>query len=329
MNKIVYPTCIRSFQKFLRSDTRFLNIYNDILKKPNVFDVSLRDGLQTIDKKEINNYNLDRKKEIYYNILETHHPKYIEIGSYVSHKMMPIFIDSPELFRHLEINNSTENGLKPEIYMFIPTIEKLIEMENKHNDVFQFCNNFSLITSCSFGFQMKNVNKTLIETKEELSNILQFLKKRKGDNFKIKLYISCINECPVNGKMDMDFVVDEIMYYYMNYRINTICLSDTMGTLSPNDFEKIVDKCFFWGLNNIFISLHLHFKEGNIDDEKRVEEIIKKALLRKITVFDVSELRTGGCSVTLNKEELKNNLTYDLFYKCLVDNIISLSKHTY
>ncbi len=331
MNKLNYPTCIRSFKNFLKSDSKYLNIYNEILKKPQVFDVSLRDGLQTVGKLDIDKYCLERKKEIYYNILETHHPKHMEIGSYVSPKVMPIFIDTPELFKYLELYDSQlGNGLKPDLYLFVPTLEKLVELENKHNDIFLFCKNFSLTTSCSFGFQMKNINKTLNETKEDLKLIIKYLQNKKGtNNFKIKLYISCINECPVNGKLDIDYIVDEIMYYYMNYKIDNICLSDTMGTLEPNDFEKIIDKCIFWGMNNSFLSLHLHYKEKNTDDERRIEEIITKALTRKINKFDVSEMRMGGCPITLDKEKIKNNLTYELFYKCLVDHIINLSKNTY
>ncbi len=326
--KQIYPKCITSFQKFLKSDQQYSKIYTELLKSPKVFDVSLRDGLQSINKYEINSYDISKKKEIYYNILETQKPEYMEIGSFVSPKMMPIFNDTIELYRDLEINAvSTENGLKPETYLFIPTFEKLVELNMTHNDVFSSCKNFSLITSCSFGFQMKNINKTLIETKNELKKMMEMLEKIKGpdDGYKIKLYISCVNECPINGKLDLDYIVDEIMYYYMNYKLSNICLSDTMGTLEPDDFEKIIDKCLFWGLNIDFISLHLHFKEGDEKDEERVEKIMKKALSRKINLYDVSELRTGGCELTLQKKNLKNNLTYELFYKCLVDKIVDYS----
>lgn len=329
MNKIVYPLCLKNFQKFLKSESKYLNIYNEILKKPQVFDVSLRDGLQFIEKSEVENYYLERKKDIYYNILETHQPKHMEIGSFASHKILPIFKDTPELFKSLEIDKICENGLKPDFYIFIPTFEKLMDLEKNYKEVFQFCNNFSLTASCSYGFQMKNIQKTLNENKNDLHQILKFLNSTKGtNNFKIKLYVSCINECPINGKMDLDFIIEEIMYYYMNYKLDNLCLSDTLGTLSPKDFETIMQKCLYLGINSSFLSLHIHFKEGDEEDEKRVEKLINVALRCKIPIFDVSELKTGGCPLLPEKNLVKSNLTYEVFYKCLVNNIISISKYS-
>ena len=324
----MYPTCIKSFKKFLKTDVNYINIYNDILKKPRIFDVSLRDGLQSIKIQDIKNYDLETKKKIYYDILDKHGPMSMEVGSYVSTKILPIFNDTIDFMKHLE--NIPEKGVNPEIYLFVPSFEKITELEKNHGDIFQFCNNFSLITSCSFGFQIKNSRKTLNESKNELSQIIKFLNLKKGvNNFKIKLYISCINECPVNGKMDIDYIVDEIMYYYMNYKLDNICLSDTMGTLSPEDFEKIMQKSLYLGLNSSFVSLHVHLNDNDTNDEKRVEQIINIALRCKIQQYDVSELKTGGCPILIEKNLQKSNLTYEIFYKCLVNNIVSIANNSY
>ena len=38
--------------------------------------------------------------------------------------------------------------------------------------------------------------------------------------------------------------------------------------------------------------------------------------------FDVSALKSGGCSVTINKSKLAPNLSYELYYKSLATYIL-------
>jgi len=137
----------------------------------------------------------------------------------------------------------------------------------------------------------------------------------------IKLYVSCINECPIEGKIDNDFIVNRILQLN-KLNITNICLSDTCGSLCLEDFEYIIDTCIHFGIPRTKLSLHLHVKPGR---EKIIETIIHNALDRKIVNFDVSLLENGGCSVTMDKDKLCPNLSYDLYYKSLVNYII---KHT-
>jgi hypothetical protein len=133
----------------------------------------------------------------------------------------------------------------------------------------------------------------------------------------IKLYVSCINECPIEGKIDNDAIVNRLLQL-SKMNIENICLSDTCGTMTIEDFEYIIDSCLYFGLQSSKISLHLHVKPGS---EETIEKIIHKALDYKITIFDVSSLDSGGCSVTMKKENLAPNLCYELYYKALYNYI--------
>ena len=101
--------------------------------------------------------------------------------------------------------------------------------------------------------------------------------------------------------------------------VDSICLSDTCGTLNEEDFEYIIDTCVYFGLPLSKFSLHLHVNKSR---ESEVEKIIHKALDRKIINFDVSLLDTGGCSVTMNKDRISPNLSYELYYKSLCNYIM-------
>ena len=61
-----------------------LNAYK--LKDLILFDVTLRDGLQSIN----NCYNLNHKKQILDSIIEQKNPQFIEIGSIVSPKILTL-----------------------------------------------------------------------------------------------------------------------------------------------------------------------------------------------------------------------------------------------
>jgi isopropylmalate/homocitrate/citramalate synthase len=296
-------------------------IYNKI--NPVLFDVSLRDGIQNA---KIENFPLYIKKDIFDNIFESKLTSKIEIGSIASSKVLPIMSDSIDLFKKINTkfkdityNNycSQNNTIKlPKIYMLIPSITKLIPAFDNN------IQNFSFITSVSNEFQIRNNKKSIKDTKEEFSKIFEMIIREPGSRmFQTKLYISCINECPIIGKIDNDTVINELLFYYNNYAFDEFCLSDTMGTLHINDFSYIIQKCRELGINTSKISLHLHLKNHNIENTER---ILFYSFSNNINKFDISCLETGGCSVTM-KDGFVSNLTYDTFFNILwkyIENIV-------
>lgn len=315
LSKFVIPNSISRFEKCVLSNKN-KNINNLYLKlKPNLFDVSLRDGLQSLNKEQQEKFSLFEKKLLFHNIVLNQQPKSIEIGSIVSNKILPVFHDTLDLHDYVINYNKYLLIDKPNYYILIPNKENLKKVINNLT-----INNFSLITSVSNSFQYKNTKMSLNEGDQEIYNILYQFEENVNRKIKpnIKLYVSCINECPIEGKIDNDFIVNRIlMLNKMN--VDNICLSDTCGSLLLEDFEYIVESCIFFGLEPSKISLHLHVKQGR---EDIVESIIHKAFDFKINNFDVSILESGGCSVTMDKDNLSPNLSYDLFYKSLYNYIL-------
>ena len=75
-----------------------------------LFDVSLRDGIQSIKQR----YSLSDKKNIFYKIYNKYNPESIEIGSLVSEKIIPQMSGSLDLFK------SVHTICDKDIYMIIP-----------------------------------------------------------------------------------------------------------------------------------------------------------------------------------------------------------------
>ena len=178
--------------------------------------------------------------------------------------------------------------------------------------------NYSFITSVSDKFQIKNTKRSLLETRKLLNEMFQLVNKNKLENktHDIKLYLSCIDECPIGGKISLQDIVEEIMHYYVNHNksINELCLSDTCGTLKHDRFKIIIDTLLdYYRIEPEILSLHLHVCESNLSD---VSSIIQYALDKNIIKFDVSYFKNmGGCSVTMEKNQINGNLTYEQIYK--------------
>jgi len=271
-------------------------IFNRI--NPILFDVSLRDGIQNADKQK---FSTDIKKGILRNIMSEHQPTKIEVGSLVNPKLLPIMNDS------IEMHNYATKNMNTDVYLLIPSMNKLINaFENN-------IKNFSFITSVSDNFQFKNAKRSIHETKHDYE-VMFSTWFRDSNDYKTKLYISCINRCPIIGKIDNDFVLKEVLYYHQKYDFNEICLSDTMGTLEYDDFEYIIDNCIFFGIPRSKLSFHFHCPIQNYEN---LEKILYYCFSNKLNKFDVSILETGGCSITMDSKKLKPNLSYDLFYGIL------------
>jgi len=303
--------------KFIKKREIHRAVYDFI--NPILTDVSLRDGIQALDAKRM---PTEKKIDVFHEILNFGGIKNIELGSLVSQKQYPIMNDvhtihdyaaqyldnrepTPEMMLASEINTLE----MPDLYVLVPNKEKLM------NGMKANIMNFSFITSVSNSFQKKNTNKTLIENNIEVMNMMEYLKYYKYPSpYKTKLYISCIDHCPIEGKINNDAIVEEIIIHSF-YDYNEICLSDTCGKLTYENYKIIVDQCLDeYKLSPDRLSVHLHVNDRNL---LNVENIIRYSLNRKIHRFDISMLNSGGCTMTIHNNELKRNLDYDLFFRIL------------
>ena len=277
-------------------------MYSSMLGKNSLklFDVTLRDGLQSLKKI----YSLVEKTDILHNIIVNRFPSAIEVGSIVSPKILPQMEQSIELFHEAQfINIILPRPI--DLYMLTPNL-KSVNIASDHN-----ITNFSFITSVSNDFQRKNTNKNITEIKNEIE--LMMKRVTLIEDSKVKIYISCITDCPISGKIDNNIIINEILHYYYTYdEISEICLSDTCGTMEFNNFKTIIDELLKRNVDFNKISLHLH----NQENKQNVKDIIVYGMKSGIYRFDVSDMpEIGGCSVTM--ENPSGNLSYDDVKRCL------------
>jgi len=286
---------------------------------PILTDVSLRDGIQLTSPDLM---PTSKKIDIFHDILGFGAVKNIEMGSFVSPKYLPIMSDVQTFYnygnQHLEnINPVDEMRMSankkvvevPELFVLIPNKIKMMSAMRAR------IKNYSFITSVSDSFQRKNINRSLTETDTGIMNMIQHLTHMYYPSpYSIKLYISCIDHCPIEGKICNDKIVEHIVSHSW-YKYTELCLSDTCGKLTFSNYKYIIDQCIdTYHIKPNNLSLHLHV---NVNNLMEVEKIVRYSLDRKITKFDVSMLSDGGCAMTIEPNEINRNLDYELFYSIL------------
>ena len=268
-----------------------MKCYHYLPKHFHFFDVSLRDGLQTWKRIP----TTQEKKNILHNIMRNTSSQKIEVGSIVSKKVLPQFDDTAELYHYCR---KTYPNVSP--FVLIPNLKmQNIALDHK-------IHNMSFISSVSESFQKKNTNMNLFETKKQLAFLVNNCP---GTS---KLYVSCINECPISGIIENKHIVKELMEYLV-MPVDEVCISDTCGTLTKERFDPILkDLIPFMKRENIpmsKISLHLH--KHVVPGE--TQKLISYCRENMIDHFDVSCVEGGGCSVTMDENKMNGNVSYDDF----------------
>ena len=269
-------------------------IFNDSGIK--LFDVTMRDGLQSI-KKYI---PLETKKNMTVELLNRRRPDSIEIGALVSPKAMPQMSTSVDLFKYTDQYISNTKDLDTKIFVLVPPkFEKLCQAHELG------VRNVSIMSSVSDEFQLKNVRQTTEQTLSAVTNSLQLLHFDSA-----KVYLSCVDRCPVTERRFFPYQIADVVTDYSSVpQVSEICLSDTMGTLHWNTLSDILTEIKASDVSMDKISLHLHVKEEDLSNVTSLLYIANEAGVKKL---DVSDTSTGGCNMTLDASQLHGNLTYDV-----------------
>lgn len=293
-----------------------------------LFDVSLRDGLQMADPEH---YPFYFKEKLFTHIMTAHMPYAMEIGSVT--RALPIMRDSLELATSaMKIKEELAETMgylpAPHLYLLIPNVKgmdlAMRQFPNTQQQPYQTMH-YSLLTSVSDVFQYKNTGKSMVEQKIELIQMRNMMRKHNATQTtketccRAKLYISCIAECPVLGAIPIPDILAELHYYHVAFpEFEDLCLSDTMGTLTFRQYRELIEGCERREIPLRKLSVHLHMLPGQSNWE-HVRQIVWYSLRKGIYRFDVSTIQLGGCAMVFdkNKDHNKPNLTYRMLQEIL------------
>ncbi len=199
----------------------------------------------------------------------------IDVGSFVSPRMIPQMSDTPEVLDGINWQNSTSKLLT------IVGNKNGAERAAKFEQVYYLGYPFSI----SETFQLRNTNATIAESLVRLQDIQEVCAK---NNKSLVVYLSMGFGNPYGDPWSPSLVTEWAQRIHEEFQVKIISLSDTIGTSSPETIGEIFENTFKH-LRDVELGAHLHARPN--EWENKLEAAYATGCRR----FDGALSGFGGC----------------------------------
>ena len=232
-----------------------------------IFEVGPRDGLQNI-KNEI---PINKKIELI-NILSTTGIEKIECGSFVSPKWVPQMRGTNEIFEEIIRGEGVKyTALTPNLKGFENALQSKVD-------------EVAVFAAASETFSQKNVNCSIDES---LARFRDLFKKASEKKMPVRGYVSCIVECPYEGKISPESVL-KVASQLLDMGCYEVSLGDTIGKGTPKTIEELL-KVLCSEINQKKLAGHFH------DTSDTAIRNVEIGLKYGLSTFDSAVGGLGGC----------------------------------
>ena len=232
-----------------------------------IFEVGPRDGLQN-EKRMIP--AADKIRLI--DMLSGTGLKRIEATSFVSPRWVPQMGDAAEVMA----------GIRRAPGVFYAALTP--NMKGYEGARAAKADEIAVFASASEGFSRKNINASVAESLERFAPVLIAAK---ADGMPVRGYISCVTDCPYDGKVAPQAVA-VLAGALTAMGCFEISLGDTIGAATPDSTDAML-KAVLEEVPADKLAGHFHDTEGRALDN------ILASLDRGLRVFDASVGGLGGC----------------------------------
>ena len=232
-----------------------------------IFEVGPRDGLQNI-KNEI---PVNKKIELI-NILSTTGIEKIECGSFVSAKWVPQMRGTNEIFDEIIRGDGVKyTALTPNLKGFENALQAKVD-------------EVAVFAAASETFSQKNVNCSIDES---LARFRDLFNKASEKKVPVRGYVSCIVECPYEGKISPESVL-KVASQLIEMGCYEVSLGDTIGKGTPKTIEELL-KVLCSEINQKKLAGHFH------DTSDTAIRNVEIGLKYGLSTFDSAVGGLGGC----------------------------------
>ena len=232
-----------------------------------IFEVGPRDGLQNI-KNEI---PINKKIELI-DILSTTGIEKIECGSFVSAKWVPQMRGTNEIFEEIIRRDGVKyTALTPNLKGFENALHAKVD-------------EVAVFAAASETFSQKNVNCSIDES---LARFRDLFKKAREKKVPVRGYVSCIVECPYEGKISPESVL-KVASQLLDMGCYEVSLGDTIGKGTPKTIEELL-KVLCSEINQKKLAGHFH------DTSDTAIRNVEIGLKYGLSTFDSAVGGLGGC----------------------------------
>ena len=196
----------------------------------------------------------------------------IEAASFVSPKWVPQMAGSAEVLAGINRADGVEfSALTP-------------NLRGYHDAVAAGADAVAVFAAASESFSQANINCSISESFERFRPIFEAAR---ADNVKVRGYISCVTDCPYEGKIAPSAVA-EVANVLIGAGAHEISLGETLGRGQPDRVQAML-AAVLEVVPATHMAAHFHDTAGRALDN------IDVALAAGIRVFDTSVGGLGGC----------------------------------
>jgi len=227
----------------------------------------------------------------------------IDVGSFVSKEKIPQLADTSKVIKSINMNNTTTKLLV------------IVGNERGANEAVNFdeIRYLGFPFSISETFQKRNINSSVKDSLKRLENIQNLCVK---SNKKLVTYLSMAFGNPYGDQWSIYIVAHWAEKLLIEFGINILSLSDTIGTSNPNVinwlFTKLINE-----FPDVEFGAHLHSSASNFNEK------IQAAYDAGCRRFDGSILGIGGCP--LADDNLVGNIPTEKMIEILENKSENLS----
>ncbi len=245
--------------------------YNQIMKPQQVqiSEVGPRDGLQSIKSIMPTEQKLLWLKALYDSGIQE-----IEVGSFVSAKLLPQMADTPEVVRQ---SKSWQLGT---VLALVPNLQGAQAALEAGVD------KLTIPVSASQAHSLANVRKTPQEMVEQVAQIMK-LKNEVAPHVSVEVGISTAFGCTLQGQVPESEVIS-LAVALANLGVDEVGLSDTTGYANPAQVKRLF-KQLFQELGSKAGAAHMHNTRG-----LGLANCLA-AYEEGVRTFDASQGGLGGC----------------------------------
>ena len=209
----------------------------------------------------------------------------VDIGSFVSEKAIPQLSDTSDIINAIELSNSISKLL-----VIVANSKGALKASN-----FDKVSYLGYPFSISENFQMRNTNKTIKDSEDELKEIISIAK---DSDKKVVVYLSMCFGNPYGDPWNLN-IVNHWANKLSQMGIKIISLSDTIGSSNPDSIHSIFSSVLD-NHKHIEFGAHLH------SDPNTWYEKIHSAYESGCRRFDGAIKGFGGCPMA--SDELVGNM---------------------
>ena len=221
----------------------------------------------------------------------------IDIGSFVSKKVIPQMADTSDVIRGINLDVNS-----PKLLTIVAN-ERGAEMASDFDEITYLGFPFSI----SETFPQKNINSSITDSLLRLENIQNICVKR---NKKLVTYFSMAFGNPYGDEWSVYIVAHWAQKLLNDFGVKILSLSDTIGTSEPKLIYWLFDK-LIREFPEVEFGAHLHTHKDNW--KEKIDAAIKANCKR----FDGAILGYGGCPMA--KDELVGNMPSEKMLEYLIE----------